>query len=290
MPNERLEKAKAAAKASLEAKRAHKARKKGKKTTVTKSGAPRKPHDPLKHPRGAKGRFIRKATTDRPIAENPGNSATGGVAKRGNTSKEGPLSKRVRDFQSKNAAGAAASTQSGHATTPTKDANPAPVAQGHAATPPAGGANGAPPPTPHTAHAQPDDVRINEDHIFKGEINPHGKAVGYHHRPGGVDPPTARVATMVDPPDVHGVYRAEIQVFNPATGSWVAKKLPSTFYPDSWSGEQVLSEIQAAYRNRTAVPNKPANYWEGTSPSGITFAGYLDPAGILHSNYPRRLD
>src|SRR5262249_18457689 len=65
---------------------------------------------------------------------------------------------------------------------------------------------------------------INFSHIELGEINRHGEAVGYHHRPHGVDPPDARVQRVVQTPDVNGVYRAQVALRNPATGAWLQKK------------------------------------------------------------------
>ena len=40
------------------------------------------------------------------------------------------------------------------------------------------------------------DPPINFVHIEFGEINRRGEAVGYHHRPDGVDPPEARVVRL----------------------------------------------------------------------------------------------
>src|SRR5262249_53387786 len=73
------------------------------------------------------------------------------------------------------------------------------------------------------------DPPINFVHIGFGEINRRDEAVGFHHRPNGVDPAAAQV---VQPPDANGVYRARVARRDPATGEWVRKKAPSTFYPD----------------------------------------------------------
>src|SRR6516165_9578803 len=77
------------------------------------------------------------------------------------------------------------------------------------------------------------DPPINFVHIESGEINRRGEAVGYHYRPNGVDPPGARVLQVVQPPDPNGVYRARVELRDRATGAWVQKKAPSTFYPDA---------------------------------------------------------
>jgi hypothetical protein len=76
------------------------------------------------------------------------------------------------------------------------------------------------------------DPPINFVHIEFGEINRRGEAVGFHHRPTGVDPPGARLLRIVQPPDANGVYRARVALHDPSTDAWIPKKGPSTFYPD----------------------------------------------------------
>jgi hypothetical protein len=84
------------------------------------------------------------------------------------------------------------------------------------------------------------DPPINLVHIGFGEINRHGEAVGYHHRPNGMDPDGARVLQIIRPPDSNRVYRARISVPDPETGAWVRKKAPSTFFPDAMSDPDVV--------------------------------------------------
>jgi hypothetical protein len=67
------------------------------------------------------------------------------------------------------------------------------------------------------------DPSINLVHIDFGEINRHGEAVGYHHRPNGMDPDGARVLQIIQSPDLKGVYRARVSIRDPATGVWVRK-------------------------------------------------------------------
>ena len=89
-----------------------------------------------------------------------------------------------------------------------------------------------------TAKWTTSDPPINLVHIDYGEINRHGEAVGYHHRPIGVDPPGARVLRIVQPPDASGVYRARVALRDPPTGAWIDKKAPSTFFPDAMSDDE----------------------------------------------------
>ncbi len=106
---------------------------------------------------------------------------------------------------------------------------------------------------------------INEKHIFEGEIitNDKGKrkAVGFHSRPDGVDPPTAQIARRSDgtplfynPPDSKGVYQAKIQVRDTATGSWIEKERTSTFFPDAWDRNTVVQNILDAFFELDLLP------------------------------------
>ena len=72
----------------------------------------------------------------------------------------------------------------------------------------------------------------------------------------------------------------------PALDTWVAKASPSTFFPKSWSRGKVVEQIRGAFRNQIPTPGKPANYWEGISPSGVRIGGYLDSAGKINTAFP----
>jgi len=72
------------------------------------------------------------------------------------------------------------------------------------------------------------DPPINIAHIQTGAINRRGEAVGYHHRPNGVDPPGARVLRIVQPADANGVYRARVALRDPSSGAWIDKRASST--------------------------------------------------------------
>ncbi len=93
----------------------------------------------------------------------------------------------------------------------------------------------------------------------------------------------ARITSIIDAPNTHGVYRARVEVFNPATGTWVTKRAPSTFFPDAWSRTKVLDEIRGAFGNQTLTRG---NYFEGLSPSGVRIGGYLDDVGNINTAFP----
>ena len=125
--------------------------------------------------------------------------------------------------------------------------------------------------------------KINERHIVDGEINRRGKAVGYHHRPNGVDAPKARLTNIVKSSDSSGVYTGMIEILDSTSGKWVPKGVPSTFFPDIWSKSKVISEIRAAFSNKTMIGE---NQWRGISNSGVIIQGYLDKVGNISTAHP----
>lgn len=131
-------------------------------------------------------------------------------------------------------------------------------------------------------------IPLDRTHILRGGINAKGKATGFHHRGTPVDEAHARVVPGTQSaPDARGVYRAKVEIYDDARGMWVAKAPKSTFFPDSWSTDRVVYEIQAASRNRLPTPpGKPANYWQGVSPSGMRIGGFRDTTGGIKTAFP----
>lgn len=128
-------------------------------------------------------------------------------------------------------------------------------------------------------------MTINDRHIFEGEINATGKAVGYHHRANGRDALNARMTRLTTAADINGVYRGDVEIYNQARGAWIAKGLGSTFFPDAWSKTRVKDEILGAFSNPVF---RHGQYWEGVSPSGVVIGGYLDAAGNINTAFPIR--
>ncbi|MCT8342710.1 DUF637 domain-containing protein [Photorhabdus kleinii] len=135
----------------------------------------------------------------------------------------------------------------------------------------------------HQAH---DEIgilsKVNVEHVFHGEINRKGKAVGFHHEASIGHQGKARITEITDLSNAQGVYRGKVEVFNSQTGQWVSKDPKSTFFPQSWNRQQVLSEIKGAYKNSTMQGSK----WEGISPSGVRIGGYLDKNGNINTAFP----
>ena len=128
------------------------------------------------------------------------------------------------------------------------------------------------------------DPPINLVHIDYGEINRHGEAVGYHHRLNGVDPPGARVERIVQPPDASGVYRARVALRDPATGEWIDKKAPSTFFPDAMSDDEVVAAVLAAFQT---ARRRSDGQFVGTSGRGFAIEGWYQN-GRINAAYPLR--
>jgi len=128
------------------------------------------------------------------------------------------------------------------------------------------------------------DPPINLLHIDYGEINRHGEAVGYHHRPNGVDPPGARVARIVQPPDASGVYRARVALRDPMTGVWIDKKAPSTFFPDAMTDDEVIDAVLAAFQ---AGRRRGDGQFIGASGRGFAIEGWYQN-GRINAAYPLR--
>lgn len=125
---------------------------------------------------------------------------------------------------------------------------------------------------------------INFAHIETGEINRHGEAVGYHHRPNGIDPPGARVLRITQPPDANGVYSARVALRDPDTGEWIDKRASSTFFPDAMSDDEVIEAVLAAFHNGRRRHN---GEFIGDSGHGFMIEGWYQ-SGRIAAAYPLR--
>ncbi len=101
------------------------------------------------------------------------------------------------------------------------------------------------PPDSNTALNPP--MRLG--HILDGNINAAGNAVGFHLRPGGKDPASARMTKLIERRNKFRVYTGNVEVKVPKTGRFITKKLPSSFFPDSFTDKQVPEAIDTAFRN-----------------------------------------
>ena len=120
---------------------------------------------------------------------------------------------------------------------------------------------------------------MNLYHIFEGEINRKGKPVGFHSRPSGLDPDSAKIVRVRDKPNSVGVYTATIAIRD--GGQW--KEKFSSFFPDNMSSDQVMDAIIHAYNNSS---NKKKQPWQGPSGHGFTIQGYTTSRGGINTAFP----
>jgi hypothetical protein len=116
---------------------------------------------------------------------------------------------------------------------------------------------------------------INLTHVFAGEINRHGNPVGFHSRPGGIDPPRNGIVRLVGRPNRAGVYTAVV---------WIGRRDQtkfSTFYPDRLTRPLVIAAILNAYRQG----RRRGERFSGPSGQGFTIEGYLQN-GRISTAYP----
>lgn len=124
------------------------------------------------------------------------------------------------------------------------------------------------------------EPKLNLVHIFCGEINRRDKPVGFHARPQGRDPATARVVKVLDSANEAGVYTATIEVLDGER--W--KEKFSSFFPDRLSQHQVVQLILAAYEESGG-----GQRWEGRSEAGFRVQGYeieIDGETRINTAYP----
>ena len=111
-------------------------------------------------------------------------------------------------------------------------------------------------------------------HIYHGEINKRGKAVGYHHESmmgGKIIPGTEKI------PDKNGVYEAKVEI------GGKRKVAKSSFFPKEWNRVDVLKAIDEAYQNKKQIG---ANKFIGENSAGVKIEMYLNKDGSIATAYP----
>ncbi|USD35769.1 EndoU domain-containing protein [Ferrimonas sp. SCSIO 43195] len=136
----------------------------------------------------------------------------------------------------------------------------------------------------HWSDTQPS---VNLGHVITGEINKRGRAVGFHSRSGGKDPQGARLIRITAPANRYGIYRGQVALCHGQ--GWTDKRANSTFFPDSWSHQQV---VEAILRAHGASSQPEYGKWSGVV-DGITIEGYMCnqgqshcPKGNINTAYP----
>ena len=115
------------------------------------------------------------------------------------------------------------------------------------------------------------------EHIFEGEINRRGRAVGYHYE----GYPTGRgniIEGTKTTPNQNGIYKANIKVDN------VEKVSPSTFFPEEFTVQQVIDSINEAYSRKMFIDG---NTYIGTTSSNFKVRMFLDRNNKIISAFPQ---
>jgi hypothetical protein len=119
---------------------------------------------------------------------------------------------------------------------------------------------------------------IRLDHLFHGVINRRGDATGFHSRPGGTDPPDARLLRVTAPPDANGVYSGRVEI------QGEPKRASLTFFADALSPQEVLDAIVTAFRDGE---HDEDGHFIGNSGRGFMVEGWYR-WGRIESAYPLR--
>ena len=109
------------------------------------------------------------------------------------------------------------------------------------------------------------------EHIFDGTINSKGKATGYHYTKVS-DSKGKIIDGTRSETDENGVFTGKVEV------SGIKKNGFSSFYPESWTPQQVVDAINTAYKDAISNPNNPkGSLWIG-------YCGDLEIDMYLNSN------
>ncbi len=116
------------------------------------------------------------------------------------------------------------------------------------------------------------------EHIFNGSVNSKGNASGYHY-----DMITDSDGKIIEdtrgPEDEWGVYTAYVTVKGKKKNHY------SSFFPDSWTPQQVVDAINRAREDALANDRKAGSTWIGYY-EGIEIDMYLDSSDRITSAYP----
>lgn len=119
------------------------------------------------------------------------------------------------------------------------------------------------------------------EHILEGEVNKRGKAVGYHYE--GLDNTAGEVVEGTrSKPNEDGVYTAKVKVDGIEKTSNGGR---SSFFPEDWSVQDVVDNINEAYDNKVFVTGSD-NTYRGECDEGVEIEMYIDNAGKIISAFP----
>ena len=122
-------------------------------------------------------------------------------------------------------------------------------------------------------------ARKTLEHIFDGTINSKGKATGYHYTK--VSDSKGKVIDGTrSSVDENGVFTGKVEV------SVVKKNGFSSFYPESWTPQQVVDAINTAYDDAINDPSNPkGELWIGYC-GDLEIDMYLDSNKKITTAFP----
>ena len=117
------------------------------------------------------------------------------------------------------------------------------------------------------------------EHIFDGTINGKGKATGYHYTQVTDSKGKVIDGTRSDVDD-NGVFTGKVEV------SGIKKNGFSSFFPESWTPQQVVDAINTAYDDATKNPSNPkGSLWIGYC-GDLEIDMYLDASKRITTAFP----
>jgi Bacterial EndoU nuclease len=133
-------------------------------------------------------------------------------------------------------------------------------------------------------------AKIDMPHILEGNLNAKGKAVGFHARPDGIDPPNARMTQQIGLKNPQDVYVGRVEIRDPVTGNWIPKKSnkgTSTLYPDHMTPKEIEAAVRHAYADALRSGRVDAEgVFVGNSGLGFKIEGRIR-AGQIPTAYPK---
>ena len=117
------------------------------------------------------------------------------------------------------------------------------------------------------------------EHIFDGTINKKGKATGYHYSM--IEDSKGKILEGTrSKEDKNGIFTAKVEV------SGVKKNGFSSFYPETWSPQDVVDAINRAYQDAMKDPDNPhGSLWIGHD-GKLEIDMYLDDHKKIVTAYP----
>ncbi len=116
------------------------------------------------------------------------------------------------------------------------------------------------------------------EHIFLGTVNSSNKGSGYHYNMIS-DAPGKIIEGTRSEPDANGVYTANVKVDGHKKDNY------SSFYPDSWSPQQIVDAINQAREEALRTGEKDGSYYVGHG-GGLRIDLYLDSSKKVVTAFP----